>query len=69
MRGKVVAHIELGAGFNPLLSGRENVYNNGQLLGFSRKEVEERFNAILEFAERNIINTIHGSKRQLTICC
>ncbi|HRC32001.1 MAG TPA: Wzt carbohydrate-binding domain-containing protein, partial [Bacteroidia bacterium] len=37
--------------FNPLLSGRENVYNNGQLLGFSKKEVEERFNAILEFAE------------------
>ncbi len=51
MHGKVGALIELGAGFNPLLSGRENVYNNGQLLGFSRKEVEERFNAILEFAE------------------
>lgn len=51
MRGKVSALIELGAGFNPLLTGRENIYINGQLLGFSKKEVDEKMEAILEFAE------------------
>ena len=51
MRGKVGALIELSAGFNPLLSGRENVYVNGQLLGFSKKEIDQKFKAILDFAE------------------
>jgi lipopolysaccharide transport system ATP-binding protein len=51
MRGKIGALIELGAGFNPLLTGRENVFINGQLLGFSRKEVEKKLDAILDFAE------------------
>ncbi len=51
MRGKVGALIELGAGFNPLLTGRENIYVNGQLLGFTRKEIQEKFNSIVEFAD------------------
>lgn len=51
MRGKIGALIELGAGFNPLLTGRENIYVNGQLLGFSRKEIDEKLDAILAFAE------------------
>lgn len=51
MHGKVGALIELGAGFNPILTGRENVYVNGQLLGFSNKEVNKKFDAILDFAE------------------
>ena len=51
MRGKIGALIELSAGFNPLLSGRENVYVNGQLLGFTKKEIDQKMNAILEFAE------------------
>jgi lipopolysaccharide transport system ATP-binding protein len=51
MRGKVGALIELSAGFNPLLSGRENVYVNGQLLGFSKKEIDQKLNAIIDFAE------------------
>ena len=51
MRGKVGALIELSAGFNPLLSGRENVYVNGQLLGFSKKEIDQKFKAIIDFAE------------------
>lgn len=51
MRGKVGALIELGAGFNPILTGRENIYVNGQLLGFSRKEINEKFQAIIDFAE------------------
>ena len=51
MHGKIGALIELGAGFNPVLTGRENIYNNGQLLGFTTKEIDEKLPAILEFAE------------------
>ena len=40
MHGKVGALIELGAGFNALLTGRENIYNNGAVLGFSKKEID-----------------------------
>ncbi len=51
MHGKIGALIELGAGFNPILTGRENVYINGQLLGFTKQQVDQKLNAILEFAE------------------
>jgi lipopolysaccharide transport system ATP-binding protein len=51
MRGKVGALIELGAGFNPLLTGRENIYINGQLLGFSKAEIDSKMDVILKFAE------------------
>lgn len=51
MRGRVGALIELGTGFNPILTGRENIYNNGAVLGFTQKEINERFEAILEFSE------------------
>lgn len=51
MRGYVGALIELGAGFNPVLSGRENIYINGQILGFTKKEIDKKFEAIVEFAE------------------
>jgi lipopolysaccharide transport system ATP-binding protein len=53
MRGKVGALIELGAGFNPLLTGRENIYINGQLLGFTKAEIDHKMQAILDFAEIN----------------
>lgn len=49
--GKISALIELGAGFHPEISGRENVFINGIMLGLSRREVAERFDAIVEFAE------------------
>lgn len=49
--GKLVPFIELGVGFNPELSGRENVYLNGALLGFSRKQIEEKYDEIVKFAE------------------
>jgi lipopolysaccharide transport system ATP-binding protein len=49
--GRVAALLELGAGFNPEFTGRENVYLNGSLLGMRRAEIEEAFPAILEFAE------------------
>lgn len=51
MHGKIGALIELGAGFNAMLSGRENVYNNGAVLGFSKAEINEKFDAILAFSE------------------
>ncbi|MEO5642599.1 MAG: ABC transporter ATP-binding protein [Bacteroidia bacterium] len=51
MYGKIGALIELGAGFNPILTGRENVYINGQLLGFTKQEVDQKLSSILEFAE------------------
>ena len=51
VRGKLTPFIELGVGFNAELTGRENVFLNGALLGFSRKEVEDMYNDIVEFAE------------------
>ncbi len=51
MKGRIGALIELGAGFNPILTGRENIYNNGAVLGFSKKEIDAKFDAIVEFAE------------------
>lgn len=51
VNGKLVPFIELGVGFNPELSGRENVFLNGALLGFSRDEMEVMYNDIVDFAE------------------
>lgn len=51
IRGRVSALLELGAGFNPEFSGRENVYLNGTLLGLSTKEIHRRYHDIEEFAE------------------
>ena len=49
--GKLVSFIELGVGFNPELTGRENVYMNGAMLGFSTEEVDAMYADIVEFAE------------------
>ncbi len=51
MKGKVGALIELGAGFNPILTGRENIYNNAAILGFTKMEVEEKMDSIISFSE------------------
>lgn len=51
VNGKLVPFIELGVGFNPELTGKENVYLNGALLGFSKKEISKIYNEIVEFAE------------------
>jgi ABC-type polysaccharide/polyol phosphate transport system ATPase subunit len=51
VHGRVSALIELGAGFHPEISGRENVYINGIMLGLSKKEVAGRFDEIVDFAE------------------
>jgi lipopolysaccharide transport system ATP-binding protein len=51
MKGRVGALIELGAGFNPILTGRENIYNQAALLGFSKRETDAKFDAIVDFSE------------------
>ena len=51
INGNLVPFIELGVGFNPELTGRENVYMNGALLGFSNEEMESMYDDIWEFAE------------------
>lgn len=51
VNGRVSALIELGAGFHPDLSGRENIYLNGSILGFSRREIDCKFRDIVAFAE------------------
>ncbi|WP_292726436.1 ABC transporter ATP-binding protein [Microbacterium sp. UBA837] len=50
-RGRVAGLIEVGAGFHPDLSGRENVYLNAAILGMDRKQIDERFDAIVDFSE------------------
>jgi ABC-type polysaccharide/polyol phosphate transport system ATPase subunit len=51
VRGRLAALLELGAGFHPEISGRENIEINGLLLGLSRRQIAERFDAIVRFAE------------------
>lgn len=51
VKGSLVPFIELGVGFNPELTGRENVYLNGAMLGFSKEEIDEMYDEIVEFAE------------------
>jgi len=51
IRGRVGALIALGAGFNPILTGRENIYINGSVLGVSRKDITRKLDEIIEFAE------------------
>src|SRR4051812_38919417 len=51
VQGRISALIELGAGFHPEISGRENVYINGIMLGLTKRQVAERFDEIVDFAE------------------
>ena len=50
-RGRIAGLIEVGAGFHPDLSGRENIYLNAAILGMSKKEIDERYDDIVEFSE------------------
>lgn len=51
INGRVTAMLELGAGFNPEFTGRENVYMNATMLGFTGKEIDERYDSIIKFAD------------------
>src|SRR6476659_7512828 len=49
--GRIAALLELGSGFNPEFSGRDNVYLNGAIVGFSRREMDRKYEDIVRFAE------------------
>ena len=51
VKGKVAPLLEFGAGFHPDLTGRENIFLNGALLGFTRRQMEKKYNRIVDFAE------------------
>jgi len=51
LRGRVASLLEVGTGFHPELSGRENIFMNGAILGMTRREIQSRFDAIVDFAE------------------
>lgn len=51
MTGRIGALIELGAGFNPVLTGKENIYNNAAVIGFSKQEIDENLDTIIAFSE------------------
>jgi lipopolysaccharide transport system ATP-binding protein len=51
IHGRVASLLEVGSGFHPELSGRENIYLNGSILGMSKKEVDRRFDEIVDFSE------------------
>lgn len=51
VKGRVAPLLELGAGFHPELTGRENIYLNGAMLGYSRKDMDFKFHRIVEFSE------------------
>lgn len=58
VKGKIAPLIEVSAGFDHELTGRENIYLNASILGFSRKEIDERYNSIIDFSEmRDFIDT------------
>ena len=58
MKGKVSSLLEVGTGFNPELTGRENIYLNGAIIGMSQKEISTKFNSIVQFANiGEFINT------------
>src|SRR5690606_17548084 len=50
LKGRVASLLEVGTGFHPELSGRDNVYLNGGILGMSRAEIRSRFDSVVEFA-------------------
>jgi ABC-type polysaccharide/polyol phosphate transport system ATPase subunit len=68
VQGRVSALIELGAGFHPEISGRENVYINGLMLGLSRREIADRFDDIVRFAELERIYRRAGEELTRPAC-
>ena len=53
--GRIAALLELGSGFNPEFTGKENVYLNGAVLGLSKEEIDARYEEIVAFAEKKLV--------------
>jgi len=58
VKGKISPLIELGAGFHPELTGKENIYLNGSILGLKRKEIDNYYKSIVDFAELNQLSIL-----------
>ncbi len=75
VNGRLVPFIELGVGFSPELTGRENVYLNGAMLGFSKKQIDKNYSQIVEFAElekfmdQKLKNYSSGMQVRLAFAC
>ncbi|MEK7471714.1 MAG: ABC transporter ATP-binding protein [Patescibacteria group bacterium] len=75
VNGRLVPFIELGVGFNPELTGRENVYLNGAILGFNKEKIDENYKSIVEFAEleefmdQKLKNYSSGMQVRLAFAC
>ena len=69
VRGKIAGLLELGAGFHPELSGRENIFLNGAILGMSNKDITKQFDSIVEFAglERFIDTPVKNFSSGMTV--
>ena len=71
LRGRISALIELSAGFNPILTGRENIYGRGAVLGFTSAEIDKKLDAIIDFSELEefidtpVVNYSSGMKVRL----
>ena len=74
VKGSVAPLLEIGAGFHPELSGRENIFLNGALLGFNKKEMEEKYSRIVEFSglenfiELSITNLLYRYVGKIGFC-
>jgi lipopolysaccharide transport system ATP-binding protein len=67
LRGRVASLPEVGTGFHPELTGRENMFLNGAILGMTRREIREKFDEIVAFAEvEKFIDT--AVKRYSSVC-
>lgn len=75
VNGKLVPFIELGVGFNPELTGRENVYLNGAILGFTKQKIDRNYQKIVEFSEleefmdQKLKNYSSGMQVRLAFAC
>ena len=69
LRGRVASLLEVGTGFHPELTGRENIYLNGAILGMSQREIKRKFDEIVAFAEVETVSRHTGEALQQRDVC